>query len=219
MKIEESLEAAFPGLRVLEVELHDLSIKRRVDNLDEFKTLKQSEIRTKIGALENIKDIPIFRAYRDFYWKVGIDPTKTRPAGEALARRIVSGKDLPTINTLVDSYNIASSESHVAIAAFDLSTISSSSLLMRKAIAGETFLGIGMTKMISLTGTEIVVEDEANSNLIAVYPYRDSETTKVTERTKSALMLMCGVPGIKHQELEMALVLTKGYVERFCKLP
>ena len=217
MKIEEGLVGTYPGRRGLDVVLRDLSIKNREDSLDEFKAKKQSEIRAKIGSLEVMKDLPIFRAYRDFYWKVGIDPTKTRPAGEALARRIVSGKDLPTINTFVDSYNLASSESHVAIAAFDTGTISSSTLLMRRARSGETFLGIGMEKQVNLTGIEVVIEDESNSNLIAVYPYRDSDATKVTEGTTHTLMMMCGVPGVKDEDLEKAMVLTKSYVERFCK--
>ena len=172
-----------------------------------------------MGSLDLLQDLPIFRAYRDFYWKVGIDPTKTRPAGEALARRIVSGKRLPTINTLVDSYNIASSESHVAIAAFDLDTISSGSLFMRTARSGEAFLGIGMGKPMALTGIEVVIEDASNSNLIAVYPYRDSDATKVAEKTRHVLMMMCGVPGIKDEELQSAAFLTKSYIEKFCKQP
>jgi DNA/RNA-binding domain of Phe-tRNA-synthetase-like protein len=208
---------SFPGLMVLEVEFHDLIIKHREGSLDEFKARKQSEIRSIVKSPELVKDLPIFRAYRDFYWKVGIDPTKIRPAGEALVRRIISGKDLPTINTLVDSYNIASSESHVAIAAFDLDTISSDSLHIRRARSGEAFLGIGMDKPMSLNGIEVVIEDETNSNLIAVYPYRDSDATKITEKTKQSLMMMCGVPGIEDEELQRALILTKRYVEKFCK--
>lgn len=216
MIIEETLESAFPGLRVLELELHNITVKIREDSLDEFRTQKQSQIRAAIGSPENVKDIPIFRAYRDFYWKVGIDPTKTRPAGEALTRRIVGGKDLPTINTLVDAYNIASAESHVAIAAFDLEKISTGSLWMRRARSGESFLGIGMGKSIVLNGIEVVIEDQSNSDIIAVYPYRDSEATKVTEMTRHALMMMCGVPGITKEDLQRAKELTKRYVEEFC---
>lgn len=217
MRIERDLELDFPGLRVLELELDNLTVKTKEDALDEFKTQKQSQIRTVLRSLEIVKDLPIFRAYRDFYWKVGIDPTKTRPAGEALARRILSGKDLPAINTLVDAYNIASAESQVAIAAFDLEKISKDSLCMRKARHGESFLGIGMDKSIGLNGIEVVIEDQSNSDIIAIYPYRDSEATKVTEVTRHALMMMCGVPGIPDEALERARELTKTYVEKFCE--
>ena len=177
--------------------------------MEEFKKRKQLDIREKIKSLDEVKNLPVFRAYRDFYWKVGIDPTKTRPAGEALTRRILGGRDLPTINTLVDSYNIASAESNVAIAAFDLSSVSKGSLRMRKAIPGEAFFGIGMDSPITLSGVEVVIEDEGKMNLVAVYPYRDSDSSKVTENTHDVLMMMCGVPGLSDADLELAKSLDK----------
>ena len=216
MRIDEDLKATFSGQRVLELELLDQTVKRVDTRLEEFKKRKQEEIRAKIRTLDEVKNLRVFRAYRDFYWKVGIDPTKTRPAGEALTRRILSGRDLPTINTLVDAYNIASAESFVAIAAFDLSKISRDSLFMRKARKGEFFLGIGMEKEIELSGVEVVIEDENRSDLIAVYPYRDSNASKVTESTRGALMLMCGVPGISDEDLDVARALTKKHVEEYC---
>lgn len=215
MKIEEELESSFPGLRVTELEFHNLLVRKSDPRFEEFKKRKQNEIREKIRTLEEVKDIPIFRAYRDFYWKVGVDPTKTRPAGEALTRRILSGKDLPTINTLVDAYNLASTESGVAIAAFDLSSISEIDLRMRRAKHGEPFLGIGMKRPITLEGIEVVIEDR--SNLIAVYPYRDSDSSKVTEASGDVLMMMCGVPGVNDGQLENARTLTQKYVGEYCE--
>jgi DNA/RNA-binding domain of Phe-tRNA-synthetase-like protein len=217
MIIDEALKTSFPGLRVFELEIDNLLIKKSDQRLEDFKKRKQLEIREKIKSLDEVKNMPVFRAYRDFYWKVGIDPTKTRPAGEALTRRILGGRDLPTINTLVDAYNIASAESSVAIAAFDLSSVSRESLRMRKAIPGERFLGIGMDSPISLTGVEVVIEDESRMNIIAVYPYRDSDSSKVTESTRGVLLMMCGVPGLSDADLEMAGVMTREYIESYCE--
>ena len=217
MKIDQALKASFSGLRVVELEINNIIIKEADQRLEEFKKRKQLEIRDKIKSLDEVKNVPIFRAYRDFYWRVGIDPTKTRPAGEALTRRILNGRDLPRINTFVDSYNIASAESSIAIAAFDLSIVSKNALRMRKANPGEVFLGIGMDSSIKLSGTEVVIEDESNAKLIAVYPYRDSDESKVTEDTHDVLMMMCGVPGILDGDLEGAKILTKEYVEEYCE--
>lgn len=217
MKMDQDLKDTFPGLRVVELEIGNLIIKRSDPRLDEFKKRKYVEIRENIKSLDEVKQIPVFRAYRDFYWSVGIDPTKTRPAGEALTRRILSGRELPTINTFVDSYNLASAESFVAIAAFDLSSVAKNALRMRKANLGETFWGIGMDSSIKLSGNEVVIEDELNADLIAVYPYRDSNASKVTEKTQDVLMMMCGVPGVLDRDLERAKVLSQEYVERYCK--
>lgn len=216
MEIETSLLEKYPGLQVLELLLSGVKIKRTSNELAAFKNSKQEEIRTKVSSLESVRDLPIIRAYRDFYWNVGIDPTKTRPAGEALLRRILSGKDLPSINTLVDSYNIASAETMISVAAFDARKIAQEHLLMRRAVKGEQFLGIGMRSSISLDGIEVVIEDRTKRNLIAVYPYRDSDGSKVTEETEEVLFMMCGVPGITTDSLETAKRATLDYVSRYC---
>ncbi len=147
---------------------------------------------------------------------MGIDPTKTRPAGEALTRRILGGRDLPRINTAVDAYNLASVETSIAIAAFDLCTINEDALVMRKTARGECFHGIGMTSPDSLKGVELVIEDQRSKRLVAVYPYRDSDDSKVTLKTTGVLFMMCGVPGVDDSSLEEASRLTKEYVGRFC---
>ncbi len=127
LKIREDLARSFPELEVLELELRGLRISEKDQRIEKLKITIQEEIRRSFPTLDQIKSYPIFRCYRDFFWRVGIDPTKNRPAAEALTRRVVSGKDLPTINTLVDSYNLASIKTSVAIAAFDLNKISGSS--------------------------------------------------------------------------------------------
>jgi len=216
MRIVPELQSSFPGLRVIELKMEGLGVQGIDPRLESFKREVQDRVRQRIASLTEVKDRPIFRAYRDFFWRVGIDPTKIRPAGEALTRRILGGRDLPTVNTLVDAYNIASVETSIAIAAFDLEAIDEGSLVMRRAVKGERFHGIGMVTPDSLTGVEVVVEDQESHKLVAVYPYRDSDDSKVTEWTKGVLFLMCGVPGIDETTLEKARELTREYVGRFC---
>jgi DNA/RNA-binding domain of Phe-tRNA-synthetase-like protein len=215
LKIENELQAKNPGLDVLQFHLPVL-IRKTDPDLELFKKAKQESIRGRVVSLGEVKDLPIIRAYRDFYWKVGIDPTKTRPAGEALLRRIIAGKDLPTINSLVDSYNLASADTMISIAAFDAGKVSPSDLVMRTSRKGELFAGIGMNSHISLQGVEVVIEDTLSRKLVAVYPYRDAEESKVTEATEAVLFMMCGVPGIRASELEWAKETTLEYVGRFC---
>ena len=42
------------------------------------------------------------------FHRLGVDPTKTRPASEALLRRVLQGKGLPRIHPAVDVCNLAS---------------------------------------------------------------------------------------------------------------
>ena len=164
--------------------------------------------------LATLKDEPALRAYRDFYWRVGIDPTKIRPASEALLRRVLQGKEFPRINALVDAYNLASMRTRIAIAAFDTGHLHGD-LTMRLARAGESFRGIGMTAPVVLRGVEVVVEDA--EKLVAVYPYRDADATKVTTGTRETTFMTCGVPGIEWRSLVEAAETTREYVERFCR--
>jgi len=212
LKVDPALKDEFPELRSLVFTIEAVRVDRISEELEEFKAKAMEDVK-KNYRLETVKDQPILRAYRDFFWRIGIDPTKVRPAAEALIRRILGGKPLPTINTLVDAYNLASIKSCIALGAFDMNNIRGE-LIMRRAKPAEEFLGIGMKSPIQLDGNEIVVGDK--EKLIAIYPYRDSDETKVTERTKNVLFLSCGVPRISEEKLREASELTAEYVTKFC---
>ncbi len=212
LKINSELKTAFPGLSVLALHINGVKIQKRDTELEKFKVTLTQQIRNEYD-LDTVKDHPTFRAYRDFFWSIKIDPTKIRPAAEALIRRILARKTLPCINTLVDAYNLASIKTRIALATFDADKLEGD-LLMRFAKEREQFSGICMEKPLMLRGGEIVVSDK--EKLVAIYPYRDADNTKVTEKTKNIMMLVCGVPGIHEQELEKASDVSLEYVTRFC---
>jgi len=212
LKIDSELKTRFPDLTVLTLHIKGVQIQKRGAELEKFKVEVMRQVRNEYN-LDSVKDHPTFRAYRDFFWSIKIDPTKIRPAAEALIRRILAGKPLPSINTLVDAYNLASIKSRIALATFDADKLEGD-LLMRFAEEGEQFYGIGMEKPLILKGGEIVVSDD--QKLIAVYPYRDADNTKVTEETENIMMLVCGVPGIPKENLENASRVALEYITRFC---
>jgi DNA/RNA-binding domain of Phe-tRNA-synthetase-like protein len=199
LKIDSELKIHFPELTALTLDIDGVNIRKKAPELENFKLEVMRHIRNEY-TLDSVKDLPTFRAYRTFFWSIGIDPTKTRPAAEALTRRILAGKTLPCINTLVDTYNLAS--------------IKTRKLLMRFAKEGEQILGIGMEKPLILKGREIIISDQ--ENLTAVYPHRDADNTKVTEKTENVSIVVCGVPGITEEVLESASDLTLEYITRFC---
>ncbi len=212
LEVEKSLETKFPSLSALAMRLEGAKVRLEDPELEAFKGEVIERIRGR-WVLEQLREHPVFRAYRDFFWRVGVDPTKTRPASEALIRRVLRGRSLPRINTFVDAYNLASMEAAVPLAAFDMAWLSGD-LLMREAITGEEFLGIGMEKPIVLEGGEVVVED--GEKLVAIYPYRDAEVAKITVDTEDILMLVCGVPNVGSDILNHAERVSAEYVTRFC---
>jgi DNA/RNA-binding domain of Phe-tRNA-synthetase-like protein len=211
-EIQPGLRERFPGLQVVVEYVNGVRVEGGGAELQRFKEEVYAEVKQNY-RLEGLKDVSVFRAYRDFFWKVGIDPTKIRPAAEALVRRILAGKPIPTINNVVDSYNLASIKTEVALAAFNRDELRGG-LLMRTAERGERFSGIGMSEPMELTGREIVISDE--EKLVAIYPYRDADRSKVSGATKNLLILVCGVPGIQEKTLNEAGKVALNLVTKFC---
>ena len=212
LEIEFNLRTRFPGLQVIEEYVDGVRVGESGVELQEFKDAICAEVKRKY-SLESLNDVSIFRSYRDFFWKVGIDPTKIRPAAEALVRRILAGKPIPLINNVVDSYNLASIKTEVALAAFNRDELKGG-LLMRTAKSGERFHGVGMSEPMELSGNEVVISDD--EKLVAVYPYRDAEKSKVSATTKNLLILVCGVPGVDENILNEAGKVALGFVTKFC---
>ncbi|MDD4455553.1 MAG: phenylalanine--tRNA ligase beta subunit-related protein [Candidatus Methanomethylophilaceae archaeon] len=211
MKIHKEILAAFPGLSVAEGDVGPLSIQEKSPRLEALRDEIVRSVRERY-TLEQVKDEPLFRAYRDFFWRVGVDPTKTRPASEALVRRILAGKMLPTINTAVDAYNLASVRTGIPIAAFDADTLGGE-LSMRFAEEGEAFLGIGMATPVMLHKNQVILTDKGE--IIAIYPYRDSDTTKITLATKMVHIVACGVPGVEREKVRSAYELAVAYLQEY----
>lgn len=195
IRIDVELSRRFPEIylatRTIEVEV------RASRNLEE----EVERLRNSMPyRLETLKDEPVARAFRDFYWRIGIDPTKKRPAGEALARRILSGSGIPSINNLVDAGNLASAETLIPIGIYDLDKISGE-LVLRFAREGEEFVDIKGRKS-GLKPNEIVLVDDVG--VVHVFPHRDSQRTMITDATRRALIIGCGVKGVPRELVEEA---------------
>ncbi len=150
---------------------------------------------------ETLKDHPTVRALRDFYWKMGIDPTKVRPSSEALARRFLTNNVIPKINSVVDAGNIASIETLVPIGIYDADRIAGN-VVLRLAMTNEEFIDISNTKH-TLQGREIILSD--SNGVMHVFPYRDSVRTRVADQTRKVLIVGCGVPGIEQGSTKLAV--------------
>ena len=188
-----------------------VAVGPRPEPLDALIERLEDRIRRE-RTLEFLKDDPIVRAYRKFFWKVGIDPTKTRPSAEALARRVLRGSRIPAINNVVDAGNAASLETMIPIGLYDVKKLEGR-LRLRRAVPGEEFRPIG-GRAERLTGREIVLADDAR--VVHLFPHRDSDETKVTEGTNEVLVVACGVPGVEEGLVVRAASLAARLIAEHC---
>lgn len=204
--------AVFPKLAISIGTINNVSVEKENEKIRELKKALYADARTK-HDIEKLKENLVVRAYRDFYWKLGIDPTKTRPSGEALLRRVLHGDELPTISTAVDAYNLASMKTVIPISGFDRNMLNPP-FKVRFAEEGEPFTGIGMGKPLALKSNMLVLAD--TKRVLCIYPHRDADQTKITERTKNILLVGYGAPGIAEQQLEEAVETALGYIKAAC---
>ncbi|WP_456473674.1 B3/B4 domain-containing protein [Candidatus Pyrohabitans sp.] len=207
MQISPELKERY-GIHVEVLSLSGLEVKPASPEFAIFREEAFREIRGKY-TLASLKNHPVVRAYRDFYWRIGIDPTKLRPASEALVRRILAGRALPEISNLVDAYNLASALTLIPMGAYDADRVRGE--LRIRTSNGEAFVGIGGKEI--LTRGEIVLSDE--EKVLSIYPYRDADATKITSATKNAIVVLCGVKGISKDYLKQSANRTLEIISRF----
>ena len=143
-------------------------------------------------TLDSLREDPVVRAYRSFYWRIGVDPTKTRPSSEALVRRALRGR-WPRISPVVDAGNIASARSMVPIGLYDLDSFEPPARLALSS-GGELFEPIGGGEERLPRGLPILVD--SRGVVMHLYPHRDSRRTMIRKTTTRLLALAAGVPGV-----------------------
>jgi len=194
-KISISHEARKLGIFIAYTEVTSIIVRETDNGLEE--EMKKIEEKYKGIDIDSLKDDPVVRAYRDFYWKIKIDPTKTRPSGEALRRRIARNGKLPRINNVVDIGNLVSADTMVPIGIYDTARFKYP-LVLRLSEGNETFFGIGKKEPEKLDkDIPILVDDEGK--VMHIYPYRDSQLTNVINTTENVLIVSAGVMGVPEE--------------------
>lgn len=141
---------------------------------------------------ESLKLIPGIEATRRVYRICGKDPSRYRPASEALIRRMLQGKDLYRINTLVDLLNLANIAFGYSIGGFDAEKFVGNTLTLGIGKEGEPYEGIGRG-MINIAGLPVYCDAAGGVGT----PTSDNERTKVAISTTRFLVLINGYDGNK----------------------
>jgi len=152
-------------------------------------------------TLEGLKDVPVFRAYRNFFWRIGVDPTKVRPSSEAIVRRCLRGS-FPRIGLVVDVGNIASAYIGVPIGLYDMDR-SSPPYILTLTSGGEVFRPIGGGEEVLPAGVPVL--KDSSGRVLHIYPHRDSVETAITEGTTKVFVLGAGVPGVERDRVSEAV--------------
>lgn len=159
---------------------------------------------------DTVKDISAIAATRRVYKACGKDPSRYRPSSEALIRRVLQGKQLYQIDTLVDLINLASITYGYSIGGFDAEKFSGDTLSLGVGREGEPYEGIGRG-MLNIAGLPVYRDAIGGVGT----PTSDNERTKMGLATRRLVALVNGYDGNEETVRATAQLIIR-LVEHFC---
>lgn len=154
-----------------------------------MKSKNWQKIQTELTT-ESLKDMSGIAATRKVYRSCGKDPSRYRPASEALIRRLLQGKELYQRDTLVDLVNLASIAYGYSIGGFDADKFQGDTLTLGVGKAGEPYEGIGRGT-INIEGLPVYRDQIGGVGT----PTSDNERTKMEMNTTHLIVLINGYDG------------------------
>ena len=176
------------------------------DEINTLETKFKAELTT-----ETLKDISGIAATRRIYRACSKDPSRYRPASEALIRRVLQGKALYQIDTLVDLINLASMAFGYSIGGFDADKFVGNTLTLGIGKEGEPYEGIGRG-MINIHGMPVYRDEMGGVGT----PTSDHERTKITIDTTHLLVLINGYDGNEASVRQNAEFIQQ-LLQKFCE--
>ena len=171
------------------------------------------ELWQEIHTLEArlLKEQPGIAATRRVYKACGKDPSRYRPASEQLIRRMLQGKELYQIDTLVDLVNLASIAFGYSIGGFDADKFVGDTLTLGIGREGEPYEGIGRGPL-NIAGLPVYRDAEGGVGT----PTSDHERTKMTLDTTHLVVLINGYDGNRERVIANAEFI-RDLLRKYCQ--
>lgn len=181
-------------------------IVKGFDNKKESKKIKDMLSKEMKDALEKLKDVKVKEEayiipYREAFKNVDINPNKFLCSIEALLTRISKGKDLPSINPIVDLGNALSVKYKLPIGVHDIDNFKGD-IEVRKGKPTDTFVPFGGGEVEHPEENEYVYVsgDEIKTRK---WTWRQGEKSKITEDATNIFIPIDGFEENKDEVLKL----------------
>lgn len=168
-----------------------------------------------VHSLDTFKDHPNLKAMQAVHQSFGNNPNKYPPSAQALLKRVLKGGQLPSINPLVDLYNIISLTYVVCVGAEDID-LCTGDIRLTEADGTEHFLPLGEATEDPPHKGELVYKDDAGV-ICRKLNWREGDRTKVTHASKNAIIVVEGFPPITKEKLQEILQELSTIIQTYCK--
>jgi DNA/RNA-binding domain of Phe-tRNA-synthetase-like protein len=164
--------------------------------------------------LDELAEHTRIQPWREAYRAFGAKPSEFRSSIEALCRRALSGKEIPSINALVDIGNIISLRRLVSAGGHALDEVTGD-LELRPAAGTENFIPFGGEQVEHPAPGEIVFA-EGDTVLTRRWTWRQANHTSTRLDTRSIEFNIDGLPPVTAGEIEAIGRELAEMVFRFC---
>lgn len=206
--------ARFPEYSRWLVVAHNLDNRSRHDEVERLLAEASERVRADAVLVANPAAHPRLAAWRDAFRRFGAKPADTRPALEALVRRVLNGDAIPYINTAVALMNALSLAHLLPCGGDDLGQVIGN-FSLRLARGDEPFTPfIGGETEHPVPG-EVILADEARV-MCRRWIWRQGDATKITPDTRAVAINVDVLPPATVAEGEVAAHEIAERLRTFC---
>lgn len=207
LSIDAGILSSCPDCRLGCLLIRDVKIVGSSPALSQEFLKLQSEV-AKVYNMEELTKLPSILAVRAMYKKLDFDPSRYRPASEALVRRVLQHKSLYYVNSAVDASNYCSLKFLVPFGLYDWDKIEGP-VVYRRAHDG-SYVNMGGNQ-VSTDGKPFLTDQ------LGVFgnPTSDSRRTAVSLTTRNLLSVVYAGSGTEPGELSRILEFTGEILTRY----
>ncbi len=163
----------------------------------------------------NLQEDPVLVGSRDLHTAIGVSNRKHVASPENLTELILGGRNLPSINPIVDAYNIISLQTKLALGAHDVSKLAGS-VSFRLTGGTERFTPLGSLEQKAVGVGEYAYIDEGTNEIICRLETRQCDKTKVGASSRSCLFIVEGNRNTDANYIKNAVATLQDLLIRYC---
>lgn len=208
-RTDEGAAEKLKGLTIGYVQFENVKNGKSNEISDSIVTAACAAVEKKFPKPDDITEDTVVSATRSLFLSIGRDPTKERPSGEALIRRVAKGKGIYRISVVVDINNAVSMLSGFPCGVYDISKIEGDTVTVLLGAPGLAYEGLG--------GRTVDAENRlliADSGSVFGGPTADSLRTAVGEESTEVLMIIFSPPGIEPAMLKATMDRASLFMQR-----
>lgn len=202
LRVTEEVFHAFPDAVLGVVVVDGIDNTHGADAILEELRREEGRVRERLAGIQ-VPEHPYIAPWREAYRKFGAKPKDHPSSIENLVRRALKGQPLPSINPLVDLYNMISLRHLLPVGGEDLDRIAGDVLL---AIAGADeppVLLLGEPEARPPKPGEVIYKDDLGA-ICRRWNWKEADRTKLTAATKRAFLVIEGLPPVGRELVERA---------------